>query len=113
MLGACHHRAGHEEHAWTTPEGTVVDLPVNPLGEITDVRHPDVEQARGAGGPEQTSVKEAGEHLGKKGEDIDAHDKRTRARVVPPQDDSDGKSAGIRLRSGSVTPLQTPANTGT
>jgi hypothetical protein len=76
MLGTGDHGAGHEEHPWATPEGAVIDLPVYSLGEVADVRHPDIEEARGAGGPEQTSVEEAGEHLGKKGEDVDAHDER-------------------------------------
>jgi hypothetical protein len=76
MLGTGDHGTGHEEHPRATSEGTIIDLPVNPLGEVADVRHPDVEETRGAGGPEQTSVEEAGEHLGKKGEDVDAHDER-------------------------------------
>ena len=76
MLGTGNDRAWHQKHPWATAKGAVIDLPVDSLRKVTDVRDTDVEQPGGAGGPEQTPVEEAGEHLGKEGEDIDAHDEK-------------------------------------
>ena len=75
VFNAGDHRTWHQEHAWPATKRAIVHLPMRALGEITDVRHADIEQAPGARQTEQASLEEACKHIREKGQNVDAHRK--------------------------------------
>jgi hypothetical protein len=82
-LHARNDRSRHEEHPGTAAVGPVIDLPVDALGKVAEVRQPDVDQARPSRAAQQASFEEAREHVRKEGDDIDAHDGSSCGSVIP------------------------------